>query len=809
MQRLLKHIKVDKTTWISVSVLVIVLLILFSKFVFYGLEPSGVDVTSSLGESKQLTKWQKATDESALWNPAIFGGMPAYPRKIPQLLLADTVISKLNIILDWRFLYMLVGGLGFFFLLKYKKLPWYWSLVAAVAFILLPHWQALVEVGHNTKFRAFMVIPWFIFSFHYFFDRNTWFSTGLFAFVFAWLIRTQHFQIVFYALLLLIALFIYPYIRLWIKKEYSKASGLLLKLLVAIVLTIMTASVPFLTIKEYTPYSTRGGNAVMMDEAGGATKQSKGVDFNYATQWSLAPKEILSFFYPRFFGGYSTEIYDGNRFPKLQGRQIPGYWGEMPFTQSYDSVGMMLFLLALIGFWYYRKDPFVMGLAAFAFFSVLLAFGRHFPLLYHIFFDYVPYFSKFRVPSMIVNVTFITLIIAAAYGLHALTTLVKDKDRNLILGIFGGGVALTILLLLFKGTFAYTAAREAGQYQGETLQMIKLIREEILTRDLMKTLAFVLLGGGAVTAWFFKKMQTPVMIVVLSLAIVGELFTITWRANQNMLLQNKIAVEYQTFADNKITKYLKAQEKDARVLALGREFQSNYYAYYYPTINGYSAIKMQLIQDIIEHSLQSGNSPAGLNWNVVNMLSGKFIVAPSAINTPFLKKIVEDERRKEILYENVNALPKAWFIKELQTLENDVAVVKALNRSDFNPQQTALSVSGEPKTYSANGTVTLLDNDPNELSFKVNTDASQFLVFSEVYYPGWQLYDEKGNTFNVRQVNHILRGAEIPAGDYSLTMRFYSKAYSQSRYLAWMGNLLTLLLIFSGLFQWVQRQKTE
>jgi len=803
-----KEIKVEKTSWISIAVVATVLLFLFSKFVFLGLEPSGVDVIASLGETKQIVEWQKETGEPALWNPAIFGGMPAYPRKIPQLFLADTIISKLDFLLDWRFLYMLAGGLGLFFLLKYKKLPWYWSLVVALAFVLLPHWQALVEVGHNTKFRAFMVIPWFILSFHYFFDRNTWLSTGLFAFVFAWLIRTQHFQVVFYALLLLIALFLYPYIRLWIEKAYKKATGLLLKLTVAIILTIMTASVPFLTIKEYTPYSTRGGNAVILDEQKSA-KQGTGVDFDYATQWSLAPKEILSFWYPRFFGGYSAEIYDGSQFPQLRGRQIPGYWGEMPFTQSYDSMGMLLFLFALIGFWYYRKDPFVIGLAVFSFFSVLLAFGRHFPVLYHIFFDYIPYFSKFRVPSMIVNVTFTALIIAAAYGLHALTSLVKDKDRNLILVILGGGALLTMLLLLFKGSFAYTTAREAGQYQGETLQMIKLIREEILTRDLMKTLAFVLLGGSAVAAWFFKKMKTPILIVVLSLLIVGELFTITWRANQNMPLRNKQAVEYQTFADTKITEFLKSQDKDARLLALGREFQSNYYGYYYPTINGYSAIKMQLIQDIIEHSLQSGNSPAGLNWNVVNMMGGRYIVAPGALNAPFLKELTNDERRKEILYENLNALPKAWFIRELQTIENNANVVRKLNAGDFFPQQRAMTVGGENKNYSGSGSITLLQNSPNELQFKVSITEPQFAVFSEVFYPGWQLEDGKGNRFELKQVNHILRGAEIPAGDYTLTMRFHSKAYSQSRYLAWIGNLLTLLLIFGGLFQFVRTQSAE
>ncbi len=67
---------------------------------------------------------------------------------------------------------------------------------------------------------------------------------------------------------------------------------------------------------------------VQIGESAQSAKKASGVDFNYATQWSFSPNELLDFFIPHFSGGISTEIYDGKDYPQIKGRQIPGYWGK-------------------------------------------------------------------------------------------------------------------------------------------------------------------------------------------------------------------------------------------------------------------------------------------------------------------------------------------------------------------------------------------------------------------------------------------------------------------------------------------------
>jgi hypothetical protein len=291
---------------------------------------------------------------------------------------------------------------------------------------------------------------------------------------FTWLVRTQHFQIVFYGILILFIIYIYPTIKLIIDKKYKDTISLITKFSVALIVTFLVAAQPLFTTHEYAEHSTRGGNPVKIGEEANSAKEGGGVSFEYATMWSFAPDEIMSFFMPRYSGGLQGEIYDGKKFSQLSGRQVPGYWGQKPFNGNYATMGMILFLFAIIGAIYYRKDKFVIGLIAFTILSILLSFGRHFPELYKLFFYYVPYFSKFRAPSMILNITFLSTLVLAGYGITGIIKLYTPKDIKWVLSVFGIGLFSVIATLLLSDSFAYTMQSEAGRYDASTLGMINV-----------------------------------------------------------------------------------------------------------------------------------------------------------------------------------------------------------------------------------------------------------------------------------------------------------------------------------------------
>jgi hypothetical protein len=788
--------------WVKPLVVAVILLIplfyFFSPMIFQGLRPAGVDISASKGSTNLIQEYQKESGERALWNPNIFAGMPVYPRITPKIAHVDTLLSFMSKILYTYFWYYLIGALGIFFLLKYKKLPWYIALIPALAYMLLPHWMALLHVGHFAKLRAFMIMPWMILSFNYLLDKRSWLSTGLFALVFSWIVRTQHMQVTFYGILILLFLYLVPVIKMMVRKEWKDVGQVALKVAVAVVLTVAVSSQPFLSLQEYASYSTRGGNAVHMDQGAKDQAETKGAGLQYATRWSLDGKGIAGFVLPRFAGGLSQETYEGNKYPNLKGRMIPGYWGNMPFTQSYDFVGILIVIFAGLGIWvFWKKDGFVRGLTIFSGFALLLGLGRHFMPLYKLFFNIIPYFNKFRVPSMIMNMIFLALIILAGYGLKAAMDAAKKANWKLIAGVFGGTVGALLLLLLISGGMAYEKAGEAAQYGAQSMEIIRNIRKEFLQADIWKAIMLVLASGAVLIAYSFKKIKAPLTYILLGLLISIELFGVSNLAYKKISLDNPRILERQEFRQSDITKYLKAQPEGYRALALGQD--SNHYSYFYPTISGYSAIKLQTIQDLREHCLYTGK---GLNWNVVNMLGGRYVIVPGRIQDSFLSIAAVDESRKEILYVNNAALPKAWLVKTTKMFDTPADMLTYMNSNEFDPSDEALLIKNDkntPQSYSGVGRIDLIDNTPNKLTFKVDLPGPQFAVFSEMYYPeGWSLKKDK-QIIPIVKTDHALRGAELPAGSYELTMTFHPASYFAGMGIVWIGDIIMLVLIGGSL----------
>lgn len=803
--------KIEKkyTYIIAVAIILIPLIYTFSPYLFQNLRPIGTDIVASQGETNLYLKWSEQTGERALWNPNIFSGMPAYQRVTPQILHFDSLIWILDKFSYWAFWYFLVGALGMFFLLVYKEIPWQFSVIVAIAFILLPDWQAHLGDGHFTKLRAIMVLPWLVLTFNYFFDKNNWFGAAAFSFMFAWMFRTQHFQIVFYAILLLFILFIYPFLKLFIEKEYKRVFGLSIKFAAAIILTVVTAAQPFLSMNEYSPFSTRGGNPLKIGNEYKTAVETGGVDLVYATRWSLAPAEIMDFFVQRLHGGLSSEIYDGERYSQYKGQQIPGYWGEKPFSGNYAYFGMILFVFAVLGITKNYKDSFVLSLGVFVLFSLLLAFGRHIMWFYELFYYYVPYFSKFRAPAMIANITFIALLILSGYGLKSLLKMKHPEDTKILVSILGSAILFVGAILLFKDSFAYMTPAETGQYSAETLDVLKDMRKEFLTADTTKLLLIMVTLAAATLGLFFRKIKKDVFAVIILVLVVVELFPANRKAFEKINLDNEAHVEETVFQENELTTYLKGKRETERLLVLGSEFTSNHYSYFHPTINGYSAIKMQSMQDIVEHVLYNANTKEKINWNVINMLNGKYIILEGILEKDFLIRSASSPAIKQILYENTNVLPKAWLVTNIKQLNTPEDIAFYMNDSTFNPAKEALLLNkGSLKNtnYSGIGSVTVEEYSPNRIKINTETEEPQFMVLSELYYPaGWKTFVNNSEV-EIHRTNHLLRGIEIPAGNNKVEFVFEPTTYYTATTMSWAGNFGTLLLILVfGYFTFIKR----
>jgi uncharacterized membrane protein YfhO len=403
---------------------------------------------------------------------------------------------------------------------------------------------------------------------------------------------------------------------------------------------------------------------------------------------------------------------------------------------------------------------------------------------------------------MTLNATFITILILSGYGLKSFINAVSEKDTKIVASVFAVGLSIIGLVFITYDSFAYATANEASQYDANTLNLLKGVRKELLLIDLKRLLMLMVITSGLILAFLLKKINKTVITVSILILAFFEIFYVSNRAHSLIQLSNKEQLEKSVYKETPITKVLKQDQTAMRGIVIGnRDFTSNHYAYFYPLISGYSAIKLQLIQDVIAHNLFKGNSPNGINWNIINMLSGKYIISPAQLQDTFLSYITQDDEKKHVLYQNNNALSKAWFVKKIKKMKSPEEVVLFMNTHEFKPDSIALVVNSDlNETYSAFGSVNLVDHNPNYIEFDINANGDQFLVVSEVYYPeGWiaKLDDEE---IKIHQVNHVIRGVSIRDGNHKLTFEFRPATYYSSLTFLWIGNFIILGLI---LIPWI------
>jgi len=692
---------------------------------------------------------------------------------------------------------------GILLVIRLLEFPWYYALIGVIAFLFYPHYQALINVGHFAKVRAVCAMPLVVFGFLNLIKRKNFISFLLFAIFFSLQLRTQHYQIIFYTLLLLLTIGIWQ-IVIWIKsaqpREIVKTLGLFI---LSLGLAILMSAQPLFVASEYTPFSTRGGQAISLkSEPAELQVISSGVTFEYATRWSLDPKELVTLIVPRFFGGTSQELYTGKIYPQLRGRYIPGYWGDMPFTQSSEYMGVLTVILALLGLWYFRRNGFVISMFVLLIFALLLAFGSHFPVLYKSLFLHLPYFSKFRVPSMILILIDFILIILSLFGLKGLAEQFDSNKYKAALIVSGFFILFGLFFVLAPGSLSYTSAQDA-QYMNnpQVMEMLRTVRMEFMQTDTLRMLALVGCFVVLLILLNLKKIGSDFLIIGVLILVSVDMIGVSKRfVNADEMVDSK-SVERRYFAESQYDKILREDHEPFRILGLGGLFQSNDLAYRYQIVNGYSPIKPQLIQDIIDNNLFSGPTPNSINWNIVNMLNARYIIAPGMIGEPNLTVLDVNQKQKTVLLLNEAALPRAFFVEKVQTFQSEKEIVAFMNTAGFKPAQTALTTVkvDSVETFNTDGTINVTDYTPNRVNLRVETQGPAFLVLADAYYPkGWTARIANVET-PIYQVNHVLRGIKVPAGNFEVVFEFKPRSYQTASLISTVSNDLAWLSLIGML----------
>lgn len=790
--------------WVLVAILFLILSLIYFPVAYQDKAPQASDITQWQGAAKTIIDYNTNNKDQALWTSSMFSGMPSYmisfPNRYPFLESLSKLTGKL---INWRIFMLFIGALGFFVLIRQLQMsPWI-AFFAAIAFVFSCHWVGLLEIGHNTKYRAIMHIPWVIWALLRLKDKPNLLNLGLLATFLITQLRENHPQISYYLYLFIGMYWVYNLIENIISKKWKSFALWTVLIGVAFALTALAVMNPYLSTLEYSHYTMRGGAA--------------GLEKSYSQAWSFPPLEIAALIIPNFFGGINQT-----------------YWGYMPFTQIYNYFGIVVLALGVLAL-FGKHVRMAIFLWSSSFLFMLMSFGSFTPALSDFFLKLLPYFNKFRVPSMILTMVQINAVLLAALGLDGL--LAKEGDSVWQKGLFKAfwicGIIFLLWVVAAKTIFAglpFTTPREMQTLQANNamaqLGTIKAMRLDMLVKSGIISLLFLTIGMGLSYLFSSKKLKAPIFMLLITLLCFTDLFIYTGKHLKDLYPASDRTARFEM---QDFDQFLLEDNSNYRIYPFNMNNirPAGEWAYYHQTIDGYSAAKLKRYDDVLK-LVQGGAGGDGefvrylkgvyesggveTPTPVLDMLSTKYFVYPDSLPyAAMLKKIrpAFSSYSGVNVYQNLTALPRAWFVDSVEQIPQEAKLLARMQDPGFNPRSLALvesAVKGISKPDSSY--VKAQQPEMHQLNYDVFTNKDAFLVLSEVYYPaGWKAFID-GKATEIYPTNHILRGIVIPAGKHSLELRFQPDSYSRSLQLSLAGLLITVFAVLGGFALQYRKRKT-
>ncbi len=799
----------ENSTHLTIIGIFLLLVVFYFTPVWQGKTLLQSDVMQARGSQKEIFDYREKDGKTPLWTNSMFGGMPTYQIWYDH---ANNITSHIGPAIRAVFpppsdvlLLFLLGGYFLFSVLKIR--PWLAAL-GAVAIAFSSYNLIYVEAGHINKAYAIAYMAPIIGAVILCYRGSKFWGPALLALFLALEIRANHIQMTYYlflALLVLVGFELYYAIKDKKLKEFVQATGL--QLIGVVIAVLINASVLFPTY-EYSKETIRGkANISKTDESG---KSGSGLEKEYAYAWSQGIGENLTFLIPNAYGGRSTGVLDENSnvvkaltkvgAPQGEALQLarsyfPTYWGEKSFTSGPWYFGAGIVFLAILGL-FIVNNRLKWWIVAATLLTILLSFGRHFPLISDLFFDYFPMYNKFRAVESILVIPSVLIPMLAVMAVNELLlreTQIPNLDKKVL--YTGGAVAAVCLLFALMPSMLDLRTSEHQQYVGALQQMVQdqnmanelanaLLKDRasLVSKDAWRSFFIVALTLGLV--WFFlkKKLNATVLIAALAVITLVDLWTVDKR-----YLNNESFVDKSTY-DRPIPErevdQLIHMDKDLsyRVFDLTTSpFQDASASYFHKSIGGYHAAKLMRFQEVLEQQFNNN-----INEDVLDMLNVRYVITKDPSN-----KSDKIQRRS-------SALGNAWFVESVNFVNSNNAEMEALGTID--PKKVAVvnegfknKFSDKGVTKSANAEITLTSYHPDTLKYEYTSPAEGFAVFSEIYYDkGWKAYID-GEEAPIIRADYLLRGLQLPGGNHKVEFVFAPDSMRISNIISLIASIVLVI----------------
>lgn len=821
------------TNWLKKllpDVLAIVAFILISYAYFYPAVFDGRvleqhDSIGGAGAGREISEYYQKTGETTRWTNTLFSGMPTYqigPR-YDSLSTLSTIGKWYSLYLPTYVNYLFLYLLGFYILMRaFNFRPWMASL-GAIVWAFSSYFFIIISAGHIWKVMTLAYIPPTIAGMVLIYKRKYVLGGALTALFAGLQLASNHIQMTYYFLFVMLFMFIAYGEQAWKEKQMPH---FLRSTAVLIVAGLMGAALNLSNLYhtyQYSKESMRGKSELVKPAStDGTAKASNGLEREYITQWSYGIGETWSLLIPNVKGGASVPLSENSTAmakanPTYAGlySQIGQYWGEQPGTSGPVYVGAFVLFLFLLGC-FIVEGPLKWALLGGTLFSILLSWGKNFMGLTDFFIDYVPLYNKFRTVSSILVIAEFTIPLLAMLTLKQVVErpeILKEKLKQVVAAFaLTGGAALLFAVAphLFFGDFISSAEMAAlqngipAEHLAAIITNLNEMRTAMFTADAWRSLLVVAFGCVALAAFYFRKIDVKILLIVLTILCIGDMWTVNKRYlydGQFVKPGEKLNALMKPSPTNETI--MKDKTLDYRVLNLASNtFNENETSLFHNSIGGYHAAKLRRYQELIEAAIQPEMQELFKRIPEANgdmtKVDATAIPVLNMLNTRYFIFPLEGGQTAPI--QNPYCLGNAWFVDEVNYVNNANEELEAVKT--FHPRRTAVvdkrfaEVIGQA-TPDSTATIRMTAYTPNRLTYETQATKNGVVVFSEIFYPGWTATID-GKTVELGRADYVLRAMQVPAGKHQIVLTFDPQSIHTTETVAYIAlGLLLLGLIFT------------
>lgn len=822
---------------LAVVLFIAISFIYFIQPVTQGLTLSGQDHSGGVGAGVELGEYRQRTGERSRWTNVLFSGMPTY-QMAPSYDSTDTLSGLQKIYqlgLTGVVMYVFVLLLGFYILLRAFGVKPALAATGAVLWAFSSYFFIIIGAGHLWKVMALAYIPPTLAGLVLCYRAHYWAGGLVTAFFSALQLMSNHVQMTYYFLLVAGLMALAYLIQACKEKktgQWLKATGVLA--VSAVVGIAVNASNLYHTY-QYSKQSMRSKSELAYKNKQNPENQTKdGLERDYITQWSYGIGETWTLLVPNAKGGSSNVPMANSKtaMKKADSRfttvyqALGQYWGEQPGTSGPVYVGAFVLMLFLIGLFIVKGSLKWCMLFA-TVLSVMLSWGSNFAWFTNLCLDYVPMYDKFRAVASILVIAEFTIPLLAALALKEMLDnpdgIKQQRKYILISFLLTGGVALLFWLFpqMFFTDFVSSSENAMlekyipGDVLGALTSNLREMRVAVFRADAFRSFLIIAIGTALLALYYYKKIKPAALVASVFILCLFDLWQVDKRyLNDGMFSEPRLSAG---IAKTQTDELILRDTTYYRVLNLASNtFNENNTSYYHKSIGGYNAAKLRRYQEMIEEHIvgemnKFARTVIATKGNLTNVPGDSLFPVLNMLNMKYAIMSASDNQTVPVF--NPHADGNGWFVRQLTYVETADEEILGLHK--ISPKATALvnsaykdalKADAGAQPYDSTSYVRLTAYDANALSYEICSQEGGIVVFSDIFYPGWQANID-GEPADIACADYILRAINVPAGRHAVNFKFDPQSLHVTEAIANTALILLMLSLLAYAVRAVLRRR--